>query len=75
MRKMPPRAAVGTVHLLTGMRKILNTATADRRVSENEKGLHYLAPRLASHNAHQAQELRSSLMKCTSISPAYLPLV
>jgi len=27
MRKMPPRAAVGRVHLLTGMRKILKTAT------------------------------------------------
>jgi hypothetical protein len=27
MRKMPPRAAVGRVHLLTGIRKILNTAT------------------------------------------------
>ena len=25
--KIPPSTAVGTVHLLTGMRKILNTAT------------------------------------------------
>jgi hypothetical protein len=26
-RNMPPKAAVGRVHLLTGIRKILNTAT------------------------------------------------
>jgi hypothetical protein len=27
MRKRPPRTALGSVHLFTGMRKILKTAT------------------------------------------------